>query len=276
MLEMMERTMTQLAFIGFGEVGTRFAADLRMRGGIRVAAFDIRLSDPERGAKMRQQAESTGVTLAASPADAARGAAVVFSAVTASQTVVAAEVARGYLLPGQIFFDINSAAPGTKRRAAAAVHPSGAQYVEGAVMAAVGGPGIAVPILAGGAAAVALSERLNAIGFAMQPVAEEIGRASAMKLCRSIVIKGLEALMVDCAAASRVAGVEAEVYASLAGTYPAIDWAKLAVTMGERVATHGIRRSEEMAEAAEMLRDIGVDPTLAAAVAAAQRRGAKR
>ncbi len=268
--------MLQLAFIGFGEVGTRFAADLQRRGGIRVAAFDVRLGDPERGSHMRQRAAATGVTLAATPSEAARGAAVVISAVTASQTIAAAETARAYLVPEQTFFDVNSAAPSTKRRAAQAVAPSGAQYVEGAVMAAVAGPGIAVPILAGGAAAKALSERLNPIGFAMQPVAEEIGRASAMKLCRSIVIKGLEALMVDCAAASRAAGVEAEVYASLAGTFPSINWAELAVRMQERVGKHGVRRSEEMAEAAAMLRDIGVEPALAAAVAAAQRRGAGR
>ena len=145
--------MQQFAFIGFGEVGTRFAADLKTHADITVTAFDLRQGDAERGPQMRHTAEALGVRLAPNAADASRNAAIVISAVTASQTVNAAEAAAAFLKPGQIFFDVNSAAPGTKQRAAQAIAPSGARYVEGAVMAAVAQLGIKVPILAGGAAA---------------------------------------------------------------------------------------------------------------------------
>jgi 3-hydroxyisobutyrate dehydrogenase-like beta-hydroxyacid dehydrogenase len=199
----------------------------------------------------------------------------VISAVTADQVErVAAEAAR-YLEPGQYFLDVNSASPATKMRAAAIVAACGAHYVEGAVMAAVLGPGLRVPILAGGPEAAAATELLNGLGMNLTAVSREPGRASAMKLCRSIVMKGFEAMVLDCAAAARRWGVEREVWSSLAATYPAFDWAKLAEEMHERVATHGIRRAAEMREAAAMLEDLGLDPTLAAATATRHERIAR-
>ncbi|MGA8990127.1 MAG: DUF1932 domain-containing protein, partial [Rhodoplanes sp.] len=111
-------------------------------------------------------------------------------------------------------------------------------------------------------------------GMAIRPVATEIGRASATKLCRSIMIKGIEALILDCARACKLTGVEADVFASLAETFPGIDWRKLAEHMAGRVREHGIRRAAEMREAADMLTDLGIDPTLCRAVADAQERGA--
>ena len=142
-------------------------------------------------------------------------------------------------------------------------------------MAPVLKPGLRAPILAGGPKAVAASELLNRLGMNLTPVAEIHGKASAMKLCRSIVIKGLEALMVDCARASQRWGVQSEVFGSLAGTFPSIAWDKLAEDMQERVATHGVRRAAEMREAADMLSDLQLDPDLALAIANAQQRNAK-
>ncbi len=264
-----------IAFIGFGEVGTRFSRDLTSRPDVAIAAYDILIDTPATAAAWADRARGVRVRPCSSAQEACAGASIVISAVTASQAETVAAGAAAFLGPGQIFFDVNSASPGTKQRASAAVTAAGAAYVEGAVMAPVLKPGIAVPILAGGEAADALAERLNALGFAITPVAREIGRASSMKLCRSIIIKGLEALMVDCARASKAANVEAEVFASLGATFPSIDWPALAEDMAERVATHGVRRSAEMAEAAAMLTELGVHPGLAQAVSDAQLRGVK-
>jgi 3-hydroxyisobutyrate dehydrogenase-like beta-hydroxyacid dehydrogenase len=222
------------------------------------------------------RAAELGVTLHASAPAAARDAHIVVSAVTASQAEPVAEAARTYLAAGQIFLDVNSAAPSTKQRAARHVEAAGAHYVEGAVMAPVLRPGLKVPILAGGPRAAETAELLNGLGMNLTPVSTEHGIASAMKLCRSIVIKGLEALMVDCAAASEAWGVKDPVFASLAATFPSIDWHALAADMRERVATHGLRRSAEMREAGEMLAALGMSPGLANAVADAQQRGARR
>lgn len=266
----------KIAFIGFGEVGTRFATDLRARPEVTITAYDILTDSPETAPAWQAKARSVGVAPVDSAAAACAGAGIIISAVTASQAENVATTSANYLKNGQVFFDVNSASPGTKQRASAAVTASGAAYVEGAVMAPVLKPGITVPILAGGPLAGELAGRLNALGFAIEPVAEEIGRASSMKLCRSIIIKGLEALMVDCARASKAANVEAEVFGSLAATFPSIDWPALAENMAERVATHGKRRSDEMFEAAAMLEELGIHPGLASAVAEAQRRGARK
>jgi 3-hydroxyisobutyrate dehydrogenase-like beta-hydroxyacid dehydrogenase len=270
----MTRNATSIAFLGFGEVGKRFSRDLLANDGIGIAAYDILLDDPAQRAAMQEAARAIGVTCFSNAAAACRGADIVVSAVTADKAeAVAADTAR-FLKAGQIYLDVNSASPSTKTRAAAAVNASGASYVEAAVMAAVKEPGIRVPILAGGPAAEEAATRLNALGMNVAPVALEYGRASAIKLCRSIMIKGIEALMVDCARASRHWGVERDVYGSLGQTFPSIAWSDLADNMAERVATHGIRRAAEMREAAQMLAEMGLESELARAVADAQERGA--
>ncbi|MBL8587905.1 MAG: NAD(P)-dependent oxidoreductase [Methylobacteriaceae bacterium] len=263
-----------VCFIGFGEVGQTFAAGLGGREGVRLHAYD-RLFGSRRGAALEAAAARLGVAVFADAAAAARSCDIVFSAVTADQTLAAAEEAAAYLAAGQLFVDLNSAAPTTKQAAAARIAPSGGAYVEAAVMAPVLKPGLRVPILAGGPDAWRAAELLNRLGLNVTPAAREFGRASAIKLCRSIVIKGLEALMIDCAAACAAWDVADPVFASLAASYPSIDWAELARDMGERVATHGARRAAEMREAAEMAAAAGLDPALIAAIAAAQARGAR-
>jgi 3-hydroxyisobutyrate dehydrogenase-like beta-hydroxyacid dehydrogenase len=263
-----------IAFIGFGEVGQTFATGLLASGGVRIAAFDL-LFGQNKHHCIADKARALGVETRPDAASAARAAQIVISAVTADAAEDVAQNAARYLTPGQYFLDVNSASPDTKRRAAGYINAVGAHYVEAAVMAPVLKPGIAVPILSGGPHAEDLSHRLNALGMNLTPVATEYGRASAMKLCRSIMIKGLEVLMVDCAASSAHWDVQSEVFASLTETFPSIDWPALSLNMQERVATHGIRRSAEMREAAEMVAAIGRDASLVAAVADAQARGAR-
>lgn len=268
------RVAMKIALVGYGEVGQIFARELLAGGADEVRAYDILLAQPERSAAHRAAAERDGVKLASSAAEAADGADVVISAVTAASVKDVAKEASGYLKEGQFFFDINSASPGTKTEAAGMVTPTGAAYVEGAVMAPVPGPGIKVSILGGGPRAEDLAPKLNALGMNIRPVSREYGRASAMKLCRSIMIKGLEALIVDCAKAAKSWNVEDEVFGSLTESFPSIDWPKLAVTMAGRVNQHGVRRGAEMREAGMMLADLGMVEDLAVAVAAAQERGA--
>ncbi len=264
----------RIAFIGYGEVGQTFSRGFLTHGVAGIHAYDL-LFGSGPGSRLEEAARRIGVTCADTAERACTEATFVFSAVTADRTeAVAAEAAR-WLKPGQIFVDVNSAAPTTKQRAAQAIAASGADYVEAAVMAPVLKPGLRVPILAGGPKAVDAAEALNRLGMNLTPVSEIFGRASAMKLCRSIVIKGLEALMVDCAAACEAWDVKDPVFASLHETFPSIDFHALAADMRERVATHGIRRAAEMREAAEMLAAAGLEPGLASAIADAQQRGAR-
>lgn len=256
----------RIAIIGYGEVGRIFAADLLAGGAEAVRAWDILFAGPE-GAARREAATGAGVAPGASAAEASAGADVVISAVTAASAGAVAEEAAGFLKAGQLFLDVNSASPATKRTASGHVTASGAAYVEGAVMASVPGPRLGVPILGGGPDAERAAALLNPLGMRITPAATEVGRASAMKLCRSIMIKGLEALIIDCAAAAGRWGVEDEVFDSLGATFPSVDFRRLAVDMPGRVHAHGLRRAAEMREAAEMLAELGLSPALARAVA---------
>jgi 3-hydroxyisobutyrate dehydrogenase-like beta-hydroxyacid dehydrogenase len=257
----------RLALIGYGEVGQIFAQEFRARGVNDIAVYDIVFDQTSTGWDRLKRAREAGVRPASDAADAARGADIVISAVTADAAATVAMQAAEYLRGGQIFFDINSASPATKRASARLVEATTAHFVEGAVMAPVPGRGIRVPILAGGAHAETAAQMLNALGMNVRPVSTEPGRASAMKLCRSIMIKGIEALIIDCAVAASQWDVESEVFDSLAETFPAIDFRVLAQTMADRVRKHGIRRAAEMREAARMLEDLGLDGSLARAVA---------
>lgn len=264
----------EICFIGFGEVGQTFARGLLSREDVRVAAYDRVFGTPL-GDRLAVKAAEIGVEAHPTALLASQNARVIISAVTASEAENVAQTAAAFLQPGQIFLDVNSAAPSTKQRAAKHVEAAGAHYVEGAVMAPVLKPGLKVAILAGGPHAEEAARLMNGIGMNLTAVATEYGRASAMKLCRSIMIKGIEALMVDCAAACEAQDVKDYVFGSLAETFPSIDWTALAENMRERVATHGVRRAAEMREAGEMLAALGMNPELALAVADAQQRGAR-
>lgn len=249
----------RIGLIGYGEVGRILAEDLRARG-LAVSAYDVKLAQPEAAAALRAHAADHGVRLAESHADAAAGADLVISAVTASQTVAAARAACGGLAPQAFLLDFNSASPGAKSQAADAVAAAGGRYVEGAVMTSVPPYRIRVPLLLGGADARALEAPLNAIGFDARVASDRLGVASATKMCRSVMIKGLEAMVIESFTTARHYGVEDALVASLAETFPGVDWEKQAAYFFQRVIEHGRRRAEEMREAAQTVREAGLAP----------------
>ena len=145
--------------------------------------------------------------LADSHADAVRAAELVVSAVTASQTVAAAAACAVGLPKGSFFLDLNSASPGAKLAAAKHVTGQGGRYVEGAVMASVPPYRIKVPLLLGGPDAARLAPLLEPLGFRAKIASSELGVASATKMCRSVVVKGLEAMLIESLTAARHFGV---------------------------------------------------------------------
>jgi 3-hydroxyisobutyrate dehydrogenase-like beta-hydroxyacid dehydrogenase len=256
--------MRAVTLIGYGEVGKILAEDLRAQG-VAVTAFDLKLAD-ERGGTLRQHAATHGVVLAASHADAVRGADLVISCVTASQTVAVAQ-ACAPAIGAAFYLDFNSASPGAKAEAAAFVDTAGGRYVEGAVMTLISGYRIKVPLLLGGAHAAALLPLITALGFDAKVASERLGVASATKLSRSIMIKGLEVMLIESLTTARHYGVEDAVIASMYETYPGVDWQKQATYAFQRVIEHGRRRGEEMQEAARTVRDAGLQPLSAAGTA---------
>jgi 3-hydroxyisobutyrate dehydrogenase-like beta-hydroxyacid dehydrogenase len=259
-----------IALIGFGEVGTILAEDLGAAG-CTVTFYDLKLDDPGARAAMLERASRVNARAASSLADALRGASLVFSVVTAEQSLAAATAAAAHLQVGQTFVDMNSVSPQTKQASAARVQQSGAAYVEGAVMAPVPPQRLRVPVLLGGANAPHIEAQLNALGMRTEAVADTIGYASAVKLCRSIMIKGMEALCVQSMLAARQFGVQDRVLASLHASFPGIGWdSGYEGYLIGRVLEHGKRRSEEMREAAAMLEGLKMDGGLANSIADVQ------
>ncbi|MEO7854591.1 MAG: DUF1932 domain-containing protein [Rubrivivax sp.] len=247
-----------ITLIGYGEVGRILAEDLRVQGHV-LTAFDLKLSG-DAGNRLREHAARHGVSLTDTPVDAAQGAELLISAVTASQAVPVAQAVAGALPSDAFFLDFNSASPAAKIRAAALIDDSGARYVEGAVMTSIPPYRIKEPLLLGGTHAAALLPVLADLGFVARVVSDKLGVASATKMCRSIVIKGLEAMVIESFTTARAYGVEDAVLASLHETFPGIDWEKQGAYFFQRVIEHGRRRSEEVREVAETVRDIGLTP----------------
>jgi 3-hydroxyisobutyrate dehydrogenase-like beta-hydroxyacid dehydrogenase len=264
------QTFQKIAIIGFGEVGGIFGRDLTDRG-IDVATFDILFDAPASREAMLAKARACGVRACESIGDCLRARELVISAVTASSAKDVAEQAASMLMPGQIFLDVNSVSPETKSRMADYFEPSRGEFVEAAVMAAVSPQQLKVPMLLGGRYAAELAPRLAAIGMNGKAVSERVGIASATKMCRSVIIKGLEALVVESMFAARRYGAEDAVLASLAATYPGMGWDRdLPDYLISRVAEHGRRRAAEMHEAAQAVSDVGLEPHMARAAAARQ------
>lgn len=244
----------QVAVIGFGEAGSTFARAGGWDGHAR--AFDI---DPERTAVM----DDCGVIACSSVADAVEGAQLVLSLVTADQAVIAAENIAPLLPAGAFFIDMNSVAPGTKRAAAAAITAHGGRYIDVAVMAPVDPARLNVPLLFAGPEAPDAMMLVRDLGFAKtRVVGDTIGQASAIKLCRSVMVKGLEALTAEMVLAASEAGVLDEVLASLDASEKHVPWRERADYNLDRMLQHGKRRAAEMAESAAMLRDLGIDPLM--------------
>lgn len=256
-------SIERVAFIGFGEAGQTLSRGLLEAGAASIRAYDIL-------AEALEKARALGAAAANDHVDAVREADIVFLATTASSSLQAATSCLPGLRKGQLFLDINSVSPQRKIETAACVAPTGALYVDVAVMAPVAPYLHKVPCLIGGPGATELLPRARAMGMKMDFVSDEVGQASAIKMFRSIMIKGLEALVLESMLAASEYRVEERVLASLKETFPTLDWEKISGYMLERVVSHGKRRAAEMREVAETLRGIGIDPLMAAATAARQ------
>lgn len=255
---------TTVALIGFGEAGQNIAAGFRTRGDVALRTYDIKFDDPKDNLKARTN--EIGVTACASAAEAVRGADVVFSFVVGSQAVAAATAAAEHLQPGQLYIDCNSVSPGTKNAVGDALAGSHCHYVEAAVMAPVPPYRHQVPILLAGPRAGEVAERLNKIGMRCDEAGNEIGQASLNKMVRSIMIKGIEALLFESLAVAQKFGIEERILDSVSESLPGLDWRKLATYDLGRIAIHGVRRASEMKESAATVAECGFEPIMAEAI----------
>ena len=256
----------RFAVIGFGEVGQILASDLLRSGAEPTGLYDLKFSDPD---SIPSRAVAPPLRAAPSAPDAVKGARLVISAVTAANGLDAARSVVAGMEPGAFFLDLNSVSPGVKRRSAEAINAAGGRYVEAAVMTSVPGKRIASPMLLGGPDADAFLELAEPLGFSARVYSDQIGRASAVKMCRSVIIKGMETLFTESLLTARRLRVERDVLDSLQDTI-ATDWDRLAGYMIMRTLKHGRRRAEELREVARTVAEAHIPPVMAAAIAERQ------
>jgi 3-hydroxyisobutyrate dehydrogenase-like beta-hydroxyacid dehydrogenase len=250
----------RIALIGLGEVGQALACDLQRAEHVQLSAWDrlfpLEGSEPQRAARAR-----TFVSAASSMAEAVGGCAIVISAVTAGECRAAAAEAAASLTRGAFYLDLNSVSPQTRSEAARTIEVAGGRYVEAAVMSPIAPQRIASPVWLGGPHAREFLPLARSLGFAGTAVfSDRIGEASAAKMCRSVIVKGMEALLAESLLTARRYGVEDVVLASLQDLFPLEDWPRQARYMISRSLQHGRRRAEEMREAARTVAEAGLEP----------------
>ncbi len=264
---MTQQQPVNIGVIGYGEVGAIFAAGLRAGAGAAVSAYDKKFNDAGGGQEALAACAGQQVRALRTMSELVVGQTLVIAAVTASATLDVAREAARHIGAGVYYLDINSASPDTKRQCAAAIEAVGAHYVEAAVMTSVPPYGLRVPMLIGGPHAQSAQAMLAALGFEVTVADDKVGVASAIKMCRSVMIKGMEALVIESLVSARKFGVEERVLASLAETFPGIDWPQQASYFFSRVVQHGKRRAEEMRESARTVGEAGLEPWMPAATA---------
>jgi len=273
MSDTMANGKPRIAFIGFGEAGQAIAAGLHEADAAQMTAWDILFPDAT-GNSLRRAAEASGVRCAVSAADAVQEAAIVISAVTAASSQEAAQSVQAHLHGSPFFLDINSVSPGRKQDTAKMLG-SAARYIDVAVVAPIHPARHQTPMLLAGPDSRTVAPKLATLGMRASVVGAEIGAAAAIKMVRSVMIKGIEALTLECFLAAARAGVIDDVAASMRNNYPGLDWAKIVPYNLERMAVHGERRAAEMEEVAETLRELGVEPLMTNATVKRQREMAQ-
>jgi 3-hydroxyisobutyrate dehydrogenase-like beta-hydroxyacid dehydrogenase len=252
----------RIGFLGYGEAARAFHDGLARA----VLAYDILLEGDEGGmaAEMKLHGASPATLAGLAEAD------WIFSAVTADQSFVAVETLLPHLRQGQVLIDINSVSPGRKRETAAAVEAAGARYLDMAVMAPVQPKKHATPVLLAGECAAEMLPDLLALGFSARVIGAEPGAATAIKMVRSLFVKGLEAITVETLLAAEASGCFEEIFVSLSTSFPGLDWSRFADYQFERTMRHGKRRAAEMDESAATLDGLGLHGALAREIAAVQ------
>ena len=252
----------KIGFIGYGEAGFNIARGLRGAGIAQIATYDLNTYTPGLGEKIQQRVEESEVRLCESSAELADTSDILLSTVTANRAAEAAAQTAPFLTARHLYADLNSVSPALKQSIGQLIESSGARFVEIAIMSPVPPHGHRVPMFLGGAHAHAFADLLIPFGMNLEVISDQIGTASATKMFRSVIIKGLEALLLECVLGAVPYGADERVFATLDETIPGVNWKQLASYMVGRVVEHGERRAREMEEVAATLRATGVEPIM--------------
>lgn len=250
-----------LGFIGFGELAQGLAKGLKGEGLAKIKTFDKAVADgTEADKKMQAAAETMGVTVAGSLAELIEGSDLVFSTVTPAAAVVVGKAAAALLKPGQLYCDLNSCTPAFKRQSQAEVAKSGADYLDVGVVGGISLQGHRIPCLVCGEAGPKLKELMDPYGMSLTLVEGEIGTAALMKMLRSVVLKGIEALMLEMFMAAQTYGLDETMMANVAATFNRGDFEAYSDMLMSTHGLHAARRCDEAEMIRDTIKETGVEP----------------
>lgn len=250
----------KIGFIGFGEVASIFSKAMCEKGA-EILVYDILISQKEGLKTIQKRIQADGIKVG-SLDEVVTNSQYILSTVT---TQVAKDAAKGcteYLEQGQVYVDLNSTSPTVKVEVGKIIQTSGADFVEGAVLGAVGASGFRTHILTAGEKGKETAETLNSLGLNVSYYSPEIGKASMFKMLRSIFSKGLEGLILEFLIAGKRAGIEKDLWNDITRFMNANSFDQVASNW---VQTHAVayeRRYHEMVQVGETMREIGVEPIM--------------
>ena len=268
----MEIDVYSIAFIGLGEAASAIISGWGDNRSKQIQAFDIKLQESDTKEEIISRASKLNIGLKSSLKDLVKDADLIFSTVTADQALTVAKEASSFMRDKAYFFDLNSSAPSSKLRSCKSIETNGGCYVDVAVMAPVFEKKNLVPLLISGGKAANAMDALEKLPMNARVIDGPVGRASSVKMVRSIMVKGLEALTAECTIAAIEADVLDEVFASLLEGHPYFDISTHAIYNLERSLSHGKRRAEELREVSKMLDDLRLMNHMSKATASWQKK----
>ena len=234
--------------IGSGQVGLCWAEALTTN-----AAQTVSLSDPQPPAAAVSWSERSGVPIRPDVSTWIADQDVVLVCVPGSVLPFVIDPLVQHLSPGATIVDMTTAAAQAKREAAAKAAAAGLDYVDIAITGAVALSGVRTPLLYAGPHIPAVQELLASAGAPVRVLPDSApGDAVTVKLLRSVIMKGLEALAIEALPAARTYGVLDQLYAVLGD----VDQSPFTDLLKSMVATHpahAVRRHAEVLEAAAQL-----------------------
>jgi 3-hydroxyisobutyrate dehydrogenase-like beta-hydroxyacid dehydrogenase len=258
-----------LTFLGFGELSGAWAGALRPREDLEVRVYARPPRDPAAAQEQARRAGAAGVELDESLVRAVSGADVVLACVPSHAALEVGSACLEILRPGTVYVDPTPADPETKRALAERMLAHGVAYADVALLGTVVVSGLDLPMIAAGPGAARWAEIGAGLGMRITPIEGDAGRAAAIKLIRSVYMKGRDALVLEMLVAARRHGVEHDVIRSIGGAGERVPFDALADRVMGALSVHAARRADELRASAGQLRTVGVDPLV---TEAAERR----
>ncbi|VVM32955.1 DUF1932 domain-containing protein [Terribacillus sp. AE2B 122] len=255
----------KLGFVGFGEAAYEMALGLHSEGIDKFYAFDALLDEPSLSERIRERASEANVELVGSANEVLDLCTIVIAAVPANKTLEVARSLTDSFEENLVYVDVSAATPEVKKQVASVVEGKGSLFVDAAMLGPLPVYKHKVPISASGSGTDLFIENLANYGMQITKISDNPGDASALKLIRSIYMKGVVGLMVEFLEAAKTYGVEEPAIRSIDETMNAKTFVETMNRLVTGSALHAKRRAVELSGSIEMLQGSNLDASISIA-----------